>query len=383
MSPLDSPEFFTFLDQCCDANKYLRLGEMCAATGDCYHHLRPMGAIYWFSLPFRLGLPAATVIISANLLLLVTSVLLSILAMFRLLHLSTASVSRRTSLLMFFTSALVHLAFLYPVLRVSLSDAPASLLILIAVWLLLISCAQKLPGFTRCALIGLSLGLAAWLRVFFLYPVLLAVLVGVLILLPKHKLAATGLLLVLLPIAIQFFSTWSHTGSYSYLAPKISSNMSAFHLNDRRAGYDTVLAGDRTYNWYSSCHRGITAAIKVGDWRSLGCLVTDRLHFYLGSYSARTYAQTGIANGEFRLWSTGLLLANSVAGMAALLFFITQRKKLQLLQWLAPLLLLLSAGMALVVIPEQRFASVPMILIWFFGFAALLALLTDKRKIQL
>jgi hypothetical protein len=377
-------EFFTFMDQCCDANKYLHLGELCAETGDCYHHLRPMGAIYWFSIPFRLGLPVAATLISANLLLLVISVLLATFALLKLQRLSVLSVSRMTSLVILLASACIHLVFLYPLLRVSLSDAPASLLMLIAIWLLLISCAQKTPGFIMCALIGLCFGLAAWLRIFFLYPVLLATCAGLLILWPKHKLAAAGLLLALLPITMQLFATWSHTGSCSYVNPDSSRTMTTWHINDRRSGYDTLLTDELRYNWYSPCRKylGLIDAIDAGDIRSLRCLLSARLDFYLGSYSARTYPHSGVA-GEFRVWSVWLLAANSVAGIGAVLFFIALRKKLQLLQWLAPLVLLLSAGMALVIIPEQRFAMVPIILIWFFCFAGLLLLLTGKRKSRL
>lgn len=167
-----------------------------------------------------------------------------------------------------------------------------------------------------------------------------------------------------------------------------------FHLKDRRSGYDTVLWGEPRYNWYSSCaqYLSLKEAVRAGDVYSLTCLMTGRLNFYLGSYAARAYplsAKPVHAPGsfgrliEFRLWSPWILWANSLACIGALIFLVSLRKKMQHLHWLAPLLMLLSAGMALIIIPEQRFIVAPMIAIWFFFIAGLFALLPGQRQVKL
>ena len=43
------PFFVDWFPQCCDATAYLALGDDCAVTGECWSELRPMGAVYWFS----------------------------------------------------------------------------------------------------------------------------------------------------------------------------------------------------------------------------------------------------------------------------------------------------------------------------------------------
>jgi len=63
-----------FTPQCCDAS-ILELGQNCAQD-HCYDGLRPMGAMFWFSLPSRLGLPPRSFIL-AHYLLLAISVFLS------------------------------------------------------------------------------------------------------------------------------------------------------------------------------------------------------------------------------------------------------------------------------------------------------------------
>jgi len=53
-----------FAPQCCDAPNYVALGEACAKQlTACWHGLRPTGALIYFSLPFRIGLPGESIIV--------------------------------------------------------------------------------------------------------------------------------------------------------------------------------------------------------------------------------------------------------------------------------------------------------------------------------
>jgi hypothetical protein len=298
-------DFFTFLDQCCDAEFYLRYGLDCANTGNCYDDVRPMGAVYWFSLPFRLGLPPATTLIAAHLLLTALSVVLSVLAMRGFL--SALPVRRyQTGLFFIFLGSLLsHTVFLYPFLRVSLSDSPASLLFLIGIWLLLLSSPAKWSGFVMLVLAGFCLGLAAWMRSFFLYPVIVVVILGLLFGLYYRKFVVSGLLLAILPVGIQFHATWNLSGQLSYINPNASQAWTSSHLNSEAIGYDTLVPA-KGYYWFSTCekHSSLAQSIIDADIQSLGCLFAGRLNFYLGSYSIFAYPPVEFSNPQ---WGANLL----------------------------------------------------------------------------
>lgn len=271
--------------QCCDANEYLQLGRLCA-DGQCQDALRPLGTAVWFSLPFRLGI-APEWLVTVHLLLLLLSAALGARAM---ASLAGNARSTRTTQALLLPSLLVHGIWFWPILRVTLSDLPASVLALCGCWLLLLAGEQRRASWQ--ALAGaLCLGVACLVRTFFLYPLYGALLAWLLAALVAGRWRAVlpALLVALLPPLLQYNSTWRHSGEWSYLHPRWAQNWSHRHLTDAATGYDTVSA--TPYRWY-------TAPCATSDWlaslqqRDMGgaaCLALGRLQFYLGSYSARTF----------------------------------------------------------------------------------------------
>jgi len=253
-------EFLQFLPQCCDANTYLRLGQACAETGQCYDEQRPMGAVYWFSLPFRFGYPASIWLISAHLLLAAISIVLSVNALRKFFQLHRTEFHKQilSCLLILIISLVSHAVFLYPTIQVSLSDAPASLLALIAIWLLLINTTDNSSTHTARRLLtytfaALCLGLAVWIRLLYLYPTLFVLFVWFCIWLrnKKRDRIEIVLLIALLPISAQVFATWYRSGSISYLDPQMTEKLLVEHRDNKSIGYDMVLESRGIWNWYS------------------------------------------------------------------------------------------------------------------------------------
>ncbi len=271
--------------QCCDANEYLQLGRLCA-DGQCLDALRPLGSAAWFSLPFRLGI-APEWLVALHVLLLAISTLLGARAM---ASLAGEARSPRTTPTLLLFSALVHGIWFWPILRVTLSDLPASALALCGCWLLLLAPDQRRVGWQ--ALAGaLCLGAACLVRTFFLYPLYGALLAWLLAALVAGRWRAVlpALLLALLPPLLQYGSTWRHSGDWSFLHPRWSQNWSHRHLSDAATGYDTVSA--TPYRWYEApcATRDWLASLHERDVGGAACLALGRLQFYLGSYSARTF----------------------------------------------------------------------------------------------
>jgi hypothetical protein len=282
-------DLISFLPQCCDAQNYLLIGQDCAAKEACYNDLRPLGAGYWFSFPYRFGWPLESMIV-ANLLLMLGSIVLSLVAIDRLARLKQFVLPAWQRTLFLIASTLVHVIFLYPTLRHAITDAPASLFALIGTWLLLAT-PDKSPrrGITLCCA-GLSLGMAAWMRVFYVIPVLVITGLWIIFWLFNHPRKTSDLcLLSLLPIiASQYLSSWHHTHRIEYLPP--NPGLVEWHMTSIPTGYDTVLPG-YTYAWNAPCvhYTSMQEALDTHDLHSLGCQLIGKLDFYLGSYSALTY----------------------------------------------------------------------------------------------
>lgn len=303
-------EFFNFPVQCCDTEAYLRLGQTCAETGVCYDKLRPVGSILWFSIPYRLGLPPEVVLISLRLLLTFVSVALSVFVSLKLIRHRVPARYKNIHLVPFITisSIISHTVFLQPVLQTALSDTAASLLAMIAVWLLLLISPDKRSRFVMLALAGLCMGLAAWIRVFFLYPVLVALIIWLIMWIfnSKRHIADFLICTALIPIAIQFYSTWKHTGAFSYIDPEVTANLLKEHRDNKSIGYDMVLDSRGIWNWYSRCenYQPLLPALEQADFHSLYCILSGRVNFYLGSYSADNFVNLG---GYEVLWGRNLL----------------------------------------------------------------------------
>jgi hypothetical protein len=275
-----------FLPQCCDAVLYLLQGQTCATSNECYDQLRPMGAQLWFSLPYRLGLPVETLILLHWLLLCVSIVLsVSVIA-----ARCEQTLRLRYKVLLFGFSALVHLVFFWPVMSLALTDAPAALLVLIAIWLLLSS---RTPATAlRLALSGLLLGLSAWIRFAYFYPLLAALAIYVLLWLFDQQRRRIELLLLtaLVPVAIQYGATFVHHHTFGYLGPKASQGLSAEHSLSTAAGQETILP-QQQYLWPTSCARqiGMEQARQEKDVASAACLMASRFYFSFGSYAPDTF----------------------------------------------------------------------------------------------
>jgi len=287
-------DIFHIPPQCCDAKHYLAMGEACAIDGDCYNILRPMGAVYWFSIPYRFNLPQDTLIF-LHYLLAIASIILSAFVIKKLI--STGIQKKSLPNLKLFLplvviSMLIHGIFLYPIISHSMSDLPSSLLFLIAIWLLFLLPEKILPKLFILFVCGLLLGLAAWIRSFFLYPLLFALVFWMLhtAFTRKLQLHKIILLVALIPIAFQFYTTWKKTGALSYIHPSEASIHQGFILAEKASGYDTVLPGVG-FRTYPACqnYRALGEALQTVDFYSLGCLLSGKLHYYLGSYSPDTF----------------------------------------------------------------------------------------------
>lgn len=251
-----------------------------------------MGAMFWFSLPYRLGLPPTSLILG-HYLLLAVSVFLSgwVVQNIRRQRFSIPSGVISFAFILL-CSLSIHTAFLFPYLRNSLADAPACLLALIGVWLLFLSHQDNSKKVWLYAIAGLCLGMAAWIRAFYLYPLLITLGLWFTIKLYKKKMLwrELSLLTALLPILIQFIFTFQHTRQISYLDPETSSSWSMVHLDSPITGYDTILPFDY-HTWYAPCHHYATLleALKTADVASISCILTGRAAFYWGSYSPHAY----------------------------------------------------------------------------------------------
>ncbi len=292
---------FKIAPQCCDAFTYVQQGNTCALTGACSGDIRPMGVYYWFSIPERLGLPL-NVLILLNLLLMLASVVLSVFALQRTLQ--TQCPHRKwgpiTGLAVLVASLLAHGVFLYPTLFHTLTDGPSSCLALMGAWLMLMSLqagTAKQRGRQLFAA-GLLWGFAAWLRAFYLYPVLCGLAIYLLGWVCSRPRQWCGLLLLsaLLPIGTQYLHTYQSTGKLAYLDEE-AGKFITMHSSLTTAGYDTLLPSDGFF-YPPDCvvRYGILDGLKAGAFDDVACLAKERLKFYLGSYQPETYVFTDVIN---------------------------------------------------------------------------------------
>lgn len=303
-----------FLPQTTDAVDYLAFGKVCAQLGECYNPLRPVGVVWWFSIPFRLGLPPATLILAHWLMLLISWVL-SVLACRQLLpvgSLSNPLTSKITTAVLAGFSLLAHAMFLWPVMFNSLSDAPAAALMLSGVWLLVLSrhSRYQVPVLLLAAVF---LGVTPSLRLYYLY-IVLGLLVVYFLLWATNRQRKWGelvLLLVLLPVFGQYWATWKHTGYVSYITKDAGSAWQSALFKSPAVGYDTAVP-TFPLGVYTDCSRtagDLTTVVEKRDYYGLACFFYHRSRFYLSSYLPYTYIAAPanfmdnlISHGE-RPWS--------------------------------------------------------------------------------
>lgn len=380
-----------FLPQCCDANLYLDIGAQCAATNDCYHALRPMGANLWFSLPFRLGLPADS-LMALHAALLALSVWLSVNALRTLLP-GSLSMPQRSGL--WLASSIAHAVFFLPVTFYALSDAPAALFVLIACWLLLWQRAAATPRsiILQMTTAGLLLGLAAWVRTFYLAP--LALMLPYWLFMLRHRARRTaiaGLILAaLLPVCVQYATTYSRFGALSFMAPAATQSMYLDHFWEPAGGYDT-LASNKPLYWHATCDGNVPVykAFFARSFSEHACIFNNRLHFYLGSYGAATYLlddetlriqhaqqhflpQLLESFGATRHWSPFWFLLNAIALITAAQLLYRHWQRIHPTGRSATCFALLCFLEAFPLSPEQRFLIVPMTMAWLLAATHVIA----------
>lgn len=296
---------FSFLKvapQCCDAGSYTTYGDECAATNTCYGDLRPIGDYLWFSVPPRFGWPEES-LIAANFVVTGISVLLSVMAFYKLLSVvSKTSIGKPAIFILFLLSCIIHAVFLRPVIFNTLSDPPANMMLLSSIWLLMLAYfnTHTATRVLQLLLTGLCMGLAVWLRAFYLYPVLAGIGVYMLLWLfsSKRQWIELLILLALLPIGTQYYFMHRAYGTYSYLNEETTNSWSDLHLNHPFIGYDTIFPRNG-YFWspeFCEATSGILNGLQARDYRSVACIVAARLYFYLGTYEPDTYLYSGAKN---------------------------------------------------------------------------------------
>ena len=390
---------FEFAPQCCDAINYLDAGNQCFTDGLCYGDIRPIGDYLWFAIPHKLGWPVES-LITINFILLAISSLLSARAFVRLAAIKLVNnqtiitdkpkLYSLSAFLPFCLSLAAHLFFFWPTIFTALADPPASLLLLIGGWLLIFASLNKqrwLVG-VQFFLSGLCLGFSVWMRAFYLYPVIfgLAVYFFIWAFSKEKKIQELLLLLILLPIGVQYATMNKTYGAYSYLNAEKTRDVSRMHLNSLIVAYDTVLPGSG-YSWMPrrcGVNSGIFDGVQHGDYKSVACMIFSRLDFYLGTYNQTTYLQANINNPDsVRKWQPVLLFLNIAALLLAFCaaiknrtFWLQQRAGVFFL-----VTMLSTAAESLLIIAEQRFAVGWLVFFWLMATSAAIPLVYRERKL--
>jgi hypothetical protein len=298
----------TFKPQCCDSNIYVELGQSCAENFDlCWNDLRPMGAQFYFSLPFRLGLEKEWVI-PMNGLVIGLSALASVPAIFALLP----AAPRFLKALLGAIFLGIHLFFMGGIVRNSLSDLPAGVAALVAIWTLILAAERQRPWVYAAA--GASLGLSAMIRAFFLYPSLVCAGVALVAALWRKE-TRWGALLFLsafaFPVLFQMFFTNKFTHHWAFIDPGLTQYGEALHFETITYGYDT-LQPDQGFQYDApQCFeqaRSVADAVRKHAWGEALCVVKYRQWFYFGSYTS--WGEVYLTEAKERQFSVPFLLFN-------------------------------------------------------------------------
>ena len=363
--------FFTPQGPCTDAAVYLSLGHAAATTGTHWNNLRPIGAIQYFSIPYRLGLPPESIIL-ANVALALLSSWLGYLA---LGSLTNHSLNRATRWLCVIVPALLFMAVPS---GYALTDVPAASFALIGTWSLIL--AQRRPnGWVEFAG-GLFLGLAVIFRIAYLNPVLATALVYVFYRLrqtsfPKSLMLAfvCGLLLTVGP---QYYLTFMQTGHWSLVDRQIMSDSTAYELTSylsKTAGIDfdtDCIASPRLYN--TACvdaSLSLKGAMESGDIAGLSCLFTKRQYFYFGSYEPGFIYYPDVLHKSLRTFSPAIAFVNVLLLAFSTIFVLVAKKDCRPILLVASLFVALNWATATIVHSEFRYMMVPHVWITTCGLA--------------
>jgi hypothetical protein len=301
---MNSFPWVQFWPQCSDALDYLDKGKQCAKDGVCFDTLRPMISNLWFSIPSRMGLPEEILLLMHAMLFLVSVLLAS-----RVLLVLANKINVPTLLhkmLIMFACALVHAFFLTPIIFYALTDAPAGLLVLIAIECIVLMDLQTCQFKRSVYLVsGMLLGAAVGLRVFYLYPVLITVVVYLFVSLLTNRSNSKRykklyLCIAFVPVLMQMHATYLYSSDIAYLPQDGTQYWRNAHQRSPYIGYDTLMP-EEPYAWHGNKEicAGVWTAVEQRNWRGLQCTLTGRLYFLLGSYAYQTYVQSNRVDWDY------------------------------------------------------------------------------------
>ena len=341
-----------------DAVSYLELGSACATLGwpRCWDPLRPMGAVLLYSLPYRLKLPPESIIV-LNWLLLLGSVAWT----YRTVRLLQPGERwRRWPRL----AAIVvgHLLFFWRPSWNALSDVPATVFALAAMQGLLL--ARVEDRWWRHLTTGLCLGASVWLRAFYLYPAMVTAVAFILasVRQPRQLLRRSAVLVMLLPIALNFYETYRRTSLIGYIYPPVEALGRRMHFQSTLAGYDSAMGGPLRYEAKECFGKSHTFedAVNKKDISALACVLTRRYAFYFGTYTVG--GTVYIATAAERHKSAVLLIVNSLVLVAALARLGLRRRRPESL--LVGLFVLTVVAESLFIVPESRYLYLVFVWMW-------------------
>lgn len=389
--------FPQFSPQCCDALGYLDLGQRCFAEGRCWHGLRPLGMALYASLPYRLGLPQEALIYFN-----VALVLVSVMLAARFMRAVWPATGAGRGFMRYSIALAPHVAFLGAVCFNSLSDAPAAALALSGLWLTCITVVER-RGVIAAGACGLLLGLSAFVRLSYVYPILLFGAAYVAMAVYRRRVPPVNAIVLLValvtPLSVQVGRTFTHTGAWSYSDPSVNVYVVSLHPQSTLYGYDTIVppwqgpdpasrslnrdlvalyqghaAGYDARSCFTEGKTGLVPALRHGDVTGALCLLLKRQFFYFGSY-----ARLGLVylpSPDTRIWSSWLFVINIVPLALTLYWLLFSADRV-----VGVLVLVLLASVWLVATvppPEQRFFATVHITIWVVGLATVWSRLAQR-----
>jgi len=365
-----------------------------------------MGAAFFHSIPHRLNIPLIS-LVYFQLALLLTSSILSVLTFSK----TRSALNQHEKIILTFFSIIIHYFVFSPTLYTTLTDSIAGLLFLLAIWSLFLGNTGKgwliLTG-------GVLLGLSAWIRAFYLYPIFGGLLIFFIYWLTTQPKNFKTLLvfIALLPICSQYLATYNHTGKISYLSPKDNKKWTKIHLSSTASGYDTLISiqspfapleeiliqrghlpnnylthtmkaekdkntahGSFLKNKIECIDSGMLIMMKNFNICGTLSLTYERIKFYFGSYSSSAY----VTQKNPRVHSWPFLLSNTFLFILAIIYFINLTATHKHSAMLIGSILTLIFAESLVIIPEQRFIIALQAIIYIFSLFQIFIILKYER----
>jgi hypothetical protein len=365
-----------------DSVIYLNCAAQCAAGGQCWHDIRPVGYVLYASLPFRMGWRPEAVI-AMNMAMILLSAWLANAAVNALLPRLRTLAWPLKPLKLGLIGAL-HFYLMRNSIHYALADVPAACAGLSSIWLLILAVDRNRPWWLVAS--GGALGAAVIVRSFYLYPAL-GLVAGVLLLALLRRVAwsaAYGFLLAAaLMVLSQYALTYRYTGVWSFLEPRrsadyIASEMALAGYGGGQTSSDPVIGADPVRDvmvWYTcddcaDLKGGWPAALKQRNYRGILHLLLRRNAFYFASDAP----QAVLADESQRQWPGWLWKVNLLALLLALWAYLRMPR---------PLLGLIPLGFvgacwttALGIHPETRFIMLVQTFLWVLAGAILFLPLT-------